>query len=164
VPTPGALEVPLPTGAVIDLTTYGTFNERSRLPIDPNTNYVDILLNQAGQVVPTTTYSNPGSMPMGAAFYHFWIADRSDVYAPSGSTTVQPQLPIPAPPGTITYPGVGQTLKKDRQLLTLFTRTGQILTNSIENFDYANAYGLTTTPYDVSAPFYQAQLGIREAK
>ena len=162
VPSPGAQEVPLPSNIVVDLTTFDqSTNERSRLPVDPNTGIVDIMLNQAGQVIPTTTYSSPAATSMGAAFYHFWLSDRGDVYPVPVTAATSPLLPIPRPPGAISYAGKPLTLKKDRQLVTLFTRTGQILTNSIETFDFANAY---TTSYDANVPFNQAQLGIREAK
>lgn len=166
VPSAGAREVSLPGGAVVDLTTWDLpNNERSRLPVDQYSGNVDILLNQAGQVVPTTVYSSPSSYTMAGAFLHFWIADRTDVYAPnpaySATTTVYPLLPIPPAPGGVTYTGVTQSLKRDRQLLTLYSRTGHVVTNAVENFDFTNAY---TTHYDVSRPFDDAQLGIREAK
>src|SRR5262249_27456170 len=43
-PTPvaGSREVTLPGGIVIDATTWNSTQERSRLPIDPKTLYVDI--------------------------------------------------------------------------------------------------------------------------
>jgi prepilin-type N-terminal cleavage/methylation domain-containing protein len=165
VPAPSAQEVSLPAGAVIDLTTWDSTRERSRLPIDPNSGFVDIMLNQSGQVVPTTAYSNPGSISMDSAFYHFWISDRTDVYAPGITGATIPTLPIPPPSSTaIVYTGINTVLKKERQLVTLYTRSGHIVTNSIENFDYANAYGISKTPYDVNLPYDEAQSGMREAK
>lgn len=160
VPSPGAREIALPGGAVIDLTTWDTTRERSRLPVDPLNGTVDILLDQAGKVVPTTTYSNPSSAQMGDSFFHFWVTDRTDVYDPAGLTF--PALPMPpADRSPFQYPGEkaadpAQTifLKKDRQLVSLFTRTGQVVTNSIETFDFYNA----------NAPYAEAQLGVREAK
>jgi hypothetical protein len=141
---------------VIDLTTWNTsVPERSRLPVDPNNFAVDVLLNQSGQVLPTTEFSNPSSMPMAFAFYHFWIADRTDVYEPV--PTGDPNRPYPTLPvaqGVIA--GAQRFLRRDRQLLTLYTRTGAVVTNSIENFD-------VTTP-DPNRPYRDAQLGIREAK
>ena len=79
--TPGARETPLPSGVVIDLTTAlptattPAALERSRLPVDPSSGYVDILLNTDGSVLPTTVYSSPTSFGMSSAFYHFWVAD-----------------------------------------------------------------------------------------
>jgi prepilin-type N-terminal cleavage/methylation domain-containing protein len=178
VPSPGAREMALPAGAVVDLTTtvdvpptagraYSisfAFQERSRLPVDPSTGYVDILMNQAGQVIPTTYYSTPASAPMGASFYHFWVADRSDVFDPVLPTDTSriasfPALPMPTTTDvdylTKTGPGqAGQFLTKDRQLVTLFAKTGHVVTNSIESFDVSN----------VNRPYTDAQLGAREAK
>jgi prepilin-type N-terminal cleavage/methylation domain-containing protein len=145
VPSPGAREVSLSAGATIDLTTWepGVTHERSRLPVDPFSGTVDVLVNQAGQVIPTTVYSTAASYQMNGSFYHFWISDRGDVTTPVG--TVYPALPqIPS-------------LKKDRVLLTLFAKTGAIVTNSLESFDPKN-------PLDSNAPYADAQLGTRESK
>ena len=108
-------------------------------------------------IVPTTEFSNPSSFPMGGAFFHFWIADRTDVYADTtaGGSSAPPYPHLPVPEGT---PGLGtgvtRFLKRDRQLLTLYSRTGHVVTNSIENFDRN----------DPNAPYRDAQLGILEAK
>jgi hypothetical protein len=160
VPSPGAREIALPGGAAIDLTTWDTTRERSRLPVDPYNGTVDILVDQSGKVVPTTLYSSPASSAMDQSFYHFWIADRSDVYDPwivSGQTTwgAFPGLPMPA--GSPSYNGT-QFLTKDRQRVTLYTRTGQIVSNSIETFDGSGAFG------GPNAPFHDAQYGYRESK
>ena len=64
------------------ITNISYVSERSRLPVDPNTGYVDILLNPNGTVVPTTKYSSPTSVGMGSAFYHFWLSERSDLFDP----------------------------------------------------------------------------------
>ena len=82
-PMGAAREINLPTNVVIDLTTWGTTKERSRLPVNLSTGYVDVVLNPNGTVVPTTLYSTPASIGMSGAFYHFWVAERSDVFAPS---------------------------------------------------------------------------------
>jgi hypothetical protein len=159
VPSPGAREVSLPAGATIDLTTWDTTRERSRLPVDPLNGTVDILVDQAGKVVPTTLYSNPSSAGMDQNFFHFWIADRSDVYDPwTVAGTTFPSFPgLPMPSGSPGYAGT-QFLTKDRQLVTLFTRTGQIVSNSAENFD---ATGTNGGP---NAPYLDAQYGYRESK
>ena len=92
-PTSNSREVSLPTNVVIDLTTWGGTRERSRLPMNAYTGYVDILVNPNG----TTTYNLPYSTPAAAQtvgpFFHFWLAERSDVVAPSAAT-VAPVLPI----------------------------------------------------------------------
>jgi prepilin-type N-terminal cleavage/methylation domain-containing protein len=174
-PTPvaGAREITLPGGIVIDATTWNSpyGQERSRLPIDPRTLYVDILVNQNGQVVPTTAYSSPtafSSLP----FYHFWLTDREDVHEmsdlwgvntanawggnsnPNGGSSFLLPLPSSFYANLATQPASGAALKAERALVTLFTRTGQITSNSLENFNIT----------DINAPFYQAQTGAREAK
>ena len=97
-PTTNAREVSLPSNVVIDATTWGypfptpanpnltPSLERSRLPINIFTGYVDILVYPNGTIVPTTIYSSPSSFPMGATFLHFWLAERSDVAAPTPNT------------------------------------------------------------------------------
>ena len=85
VPSPNARETALPANVVIDLTSVLLANqERSRFPvgtIDPYTGHVDIVLTPRGDVVPTTTYSSPASVGLTGAFYHFWLAERGDLFA-----------------------------------------------------------------------------------
>ncbi len=150
-PAPNSREVSLPTNVVIDMTTWGNaFQERSQLPpgvINPFTGYVDILLYPNGTVVPTTIYSTPSSFGIAGAFFHLWLAERSDVAAirvdqngnaipqvtgqpvflPVG--TIKQQLVLPASPYT------GQSLKGEYRIVTLFTRTGQITTSDDVAFD-----------------------------
>lgn len=155
VPSPGAREVSLPGGATIDMTTWDTTQERSRLPVDAYSGAVDILVDPSGRVIPNTYYSTPSSVQMGAAFYHFWITDTRDVYNAAGTTF--PSLPISSSyAGTMptAAPYATTFLKYDRMLLTLFARNGAVVTNSIENFNVA----------DVNRPYDDAQLGTREAK
>ena len=74
--SPGARETALPGDTVIDLTSWNlNLPERSRLPVDPSSGSVDILLNTDGSVLPTTVYSSPTSFGMSSAFYHFWVAE-----------------------------------------------------------------------------------------
>lgn len=67
----------LPAGCVVDCTD----RTRSRLPMNPDGS-VDVLLDPAGRLVPTTIYSSPSSLGMGSSFLHFWLADRGDVGLP----------------------------------------------------------------------------------
>lgn len=119
VPSPGGRAVQLPSSVVIDLTTWGLTADqtpdgmdhrvRSRLPINPWTGELDLMINPDGMVIPTTIYSSPSSVGMDGAFYHFWLAERSDVFDdPSMST-------------------------KDAYLVTLFSRTGKLSTRPVEN-------------------------------
>ena len=138
--SPGSRETPLPSNVVVDLTTWnadsvsahGYVSERSRLPVDPTTGYVDILLNPNGTVVPTTEYSSPSSFGMNSAFYHFWLAERGDLFDPVATPGAFPtccrwcperlSVPIPTPTIALRQP---VRLKGERRLITLFTRTGQ---------------------------------------
>jgi prepilin-type N-terminal cleavage/methylation domain-containing protein len=170
--SPGATETTLPTNVVIDATSWNSTRERSRLPIDSNSRSVDILLNPTGTAVLTTLYSSPSSV-REPAYMQFWLAERpdvheiSDVWGFDNSNPPQPnqnpnaptpnnlfRLPIPAAFTT----GLNQPpklfLTGERLLVTLFSRTGQVTTNAVEVFDAA----------DVNTPFYDSQLGAREAK
>ncbi|GAC1335712.1 MAG: hypothetical protein NVSMB14_03160 [Isosphaeraceae bacterium] len=179
VPTPGANDLALPSGVVIDLTTWNspflpsTPNnpapppQRSRLPVDPFTHYVDIMIAPNGEVVPTMPGQN--ALPyLNVPFYHFWIAQREDVYGPMygvvpvgaipmnyppalnpNSPSTPYQLPMPA--GTINYSGP-KVLKGDRRLVTLNIKTGGITALRIETFNGA----------DINLPYRQAQLGARD--
>ena len=131
------------------LRTTGYVSERSRLPVDPTTGYVDILLNPNGTVVPTTEYSSPSSFGMNSAFYHFWLAERGDLFDPVANPGV-PYL-LPQVQNVDTPAGETRFLKGERRLLTLFTRTGAINTNQVETFDGNNP----------SLPFLAPQQGIR---
>ncbi len=215
----GAREVALPQGVVIDMTTWnagsaflGTPNaptaapsspERSRLPVDPYSYYVDVMIAPNGQVIPSGpgqgSISSGGSGSGGGApsptsnlpFYHFWVAEREDVFDPlfqsgdargtagvnnlgaphantnyNGSPPRRYLLPMPrntaaydvADPNASNWQGFdnpnGPFLKGDRRLVTLYVRTGQVVTNAIETF-----HGL-----DVNTPYYQAQFGTRESQ
>ena len=219
----GAREVMLPQGVVIDLTTWNataarvsassnatapTLSERSRVPIDPYSHYVDVMISPDGQVMSATPGQSAGSLSAGTAtfptssmpFYHFWIAEREDVYDPLfGMTTTQSkgtggtltgsfQVPIAnpnygaTPPQTYLLPmpqgAVGKYisprngaetdvpyapstpngpfLKGEMRLVTLFVKTGQVLSYDIGLSDF--------DPTDTNQPYMQAQFGIREAK
>jgi prepilin-type N-terminal cleavage/methylation domain-containing protein len=177
VPTQGAREVSLPPGVVIDATSWNVNPERSRLPIDPNSLYVDIMVNPSGEVIPTTIYSTPvipGLSGLQTSFFHFWLAERQDVHEltemwgatagvpnqnPNKNTTnplINQSYLLPMPLNTPHYMPLSPTLvlKGDRRLVTLFTRTGLITSDTIEQFDGDN----------INRPFQDAQLGLREAK
>jgi prepilin-type N-terminal cleavage/methylation domain-containing protein len=155
-PVASGRTIDLPTNIVVDLTTWGTTRERSRLPVNLYTGYVDILVNPSGEVVPTTIYSSPASFGMSSAFFHFWIAERSDVYDPSSGTSA-PFLPLPLGVGPSS--STGQQIQGEYGLLTLFTRTGLLTTNADMPFDNpaAPANGVS---YNPNLPFLQAQQGV----
>jgi prepilin-type N-terminal cleavage/methylation domain-containing protein len=166
VPTQGAREVVLPAGTVVDLTTYNAsvfstntqvfVPERSRLPIDPISKYTDILISPNGTIFRSDAASNNAPI---APFYHFWIAERDDVFSPLFTTGVPYLLPMPAK--SLGYPNTsdisGRVLKGDRRLVSVFTKTGQIVTNTIEQFD-----GTGSATGGVSLPFFAPQQGVRD--
>jgi prepilin-type N-terminal cleavage/methylation domain-containing protein len=141
-PASNAREIALPTNVVIDLTTWNISQpERSQFPpgvVNRYTGYVDIMLYPDGTVVPTTLYSSPSSFGMSAAFFHFWLAERSDIAGLSLTTTARPFLPI----GNIhrslmlsEQPYTGPSLQGEYRTVTLFTRTGRIATTDNAQFD-----------------------------
>jgi prepilin-type N-terminal cleavage/methylation domain-containing protein len=160
-PGPNAREVVFPSQVVVDLTTWSSTRERSRLPVNTYTGYVDILVNPDGSVVPTTVYSTPASFGLGSAFLHFWLAERADLAAPSASVTAAPYLPLPQGLAATRFNGL--ELKGEYRLVTVFTRTGQITTNESPPFDQLAATTTATgsaTAYNPNLPFQGAQQGV----
>ena len=169
-PSSGSREVALPSNVVIDLTTWATTHERSRFPlppsnsgvgtsqvINPNSGSVDILVNPDGTVVPSTVYSSPSSFGLNGAFLHFWLAERSDVAAPTTGTSPYWTLPLPAGLAPTNF-ATGAELKGEYSLVTVYSRTGQILVNSPPRFDNPSnpANG---SFYNLNIPFVDAQQG-----
>jgi prepilin-type N-terminal cleavage/methylation domain-containing protein len=183
-PAANSREIALPTNVVIDATTWDYPNvtsanpnaipslERSRFgpALNIYTGYVDILLTPTGSVVPSYIYSTPASFSMSSSFYHFWLAERSDVYAPAlnnidvaNNTAYPPYLPLPTayplPAGYSTlFPG-GGAIKGEYRLVTLFSRTGQITTNEDVHFDTTG--NIQGGSFNTNLPFLQAQQGVR---
>jgi prepilin-type N-terminal cleavage/methylation domain-containing protein len=169
-PSSGSREVALPSNVVIDLTTWATTHERSRFPLPPTANgvgtsqvinpesgSVDILVNPDGTVVPSTVYSSPSSFGLNGAFLHFWLAERSDVTAPSAGT--YSTLPLPAGLAPTNF-ATGAELKGEYSLVTLYSRTGQILVNSPPRFDNP-VHPANGSSYNLNLPFLDAQQGVR---
>jgi prepilin-type N-terminal cleavage/methylation domain-containing protein len=121
-PTTNSRQTTLPSEVVVDLTTWATTQERSRLTVDPYNGTVDLVVMADGKVVGTTIYSAPSSVGMAGAFHHFWLAERADVVAPVGTTA--PSLPTPS--GT-------------SWLVTVFARTGAV-TNIDNPAEYPNPF------------------------
>jgi len=176
VPSARGREIQLPSDVVIDLTTWGTTLERSRLPaqaFNQTTGSIDILVYPSGQVVPTMNYSTPASVGLSGSFFHFWLAERSDIKAinvdpvsgnpislvagqnmflPIGNVQQVPgQAPTPLPDAL--------KLKGEYRLVTVFTRNGQVATNDNVLFDNPLA-PLSGVNYNNNLPFLQAQQGI----
>ncbi len=171
VPTRGAREVALPPNIVVDATSWRTTLERSRLPIDPFTLNVDVMVDPGGAIVPSTLYSSPtvpGLSGLQTAFFQFWLTERQDVHeltemwgvssggAPNPNPNTGQSYMLPMPLGTPNYTPTNPNLalKGERRLVTLFTRTGLLTSDSLENFNGNN----------INLPYVDAQLGLREAK
>jgi hypothetical protein len=153
VPGSGTREVALPSSVVIDLTTWGTTTERSRLPVNAYTGSVDILLNPDGTVVPTTLYSSPSSVGIGGSFLHFWLADRADVATPSTGLGIS-LLPMPATtPGYASVP----VLKSSQTLITLDGKSGRVATTTDPRFD--GVLDPANLRYGTETPFMAAKQG-----
>ncbi len=167
VPSPNARETALPSNVVIDLTSVLLDQERSRFPvgtIDPYTGHVDIVLTPRGDVVPTTIYSSPASVGLTGAFYHFWLAERGDLFAVQTYSNYPFNLPMPLG-SNYTFAGapanaydllVAQNpllpwLKGEQRLVTLYTRTGQVIMTDEPTFDVNN----------VSRPYIAPEQGVR---
>jgi len=171
IPTSNARETALPSNVVIDLTTWATTHERSRFPIPPAVNgtgtsqiinpysgSVDIVVNPDGSVVPTTIYSSPSSFGINGAFLHFWLAERSDVTAPAtGTYSTNWSLPLPAGIAPNNF-ATGGELRGEYSLVTVYSRTGQILVNAPPRFDIPVPL---TGAYNLNVPFVDAQQGVR---
>ena len=178
-PASGSREVALPSNVVIDLSTWATTRERSRFPIpvpalqsdaapalnalssqvvSPYSGSVDIVVNPDGTIVPTSIYSSPSSFGLNGAFLHFWLAERSDVIGPDPNRTAAPFLPLPAGLAPTLMTG-GAEIKGDCSLVTVYSRTGQILVNSPPRFDsFTNP--ANGTAYNLNIPFLDAQQGV----
>jgi prepilin-type N-terminal cleavage/methylation domain-containing protein len=171
VPQISAREVQLPSDVVIDATTWNTTQERARVPsaaLNAFTGVIDIMINPDGSVLPTTLYSSPSSVSMNGAFYHFWLAERQDVYAPVAPLVMGGVFSLPMPISATFQASVTAAvdptkayavlaannaslpaLKGETRLTTMFARTGQVTTNDNPTFNVAN----------VSWPFLEAQQG-----
>jgi len=164
VPSARGREVQLPSDVVIDLTTWATTRERSRIPLqafNQATGSIDILVYPNGHAVPTVNYSTPASVGFSGSFFHLWLAERGDVTAPS-TTAAAPYLPIgviqQTPGQPPPYPG--PRIKGEYRLVTVFTRNGQVVTN--DNVPFDNPAAPRSGTYNASLPFLEAQQGVAD--
>lgn len=171
VPTIGAREIALPSNVVIDATSWSypvasattsPSMERSRLPVNPNSGYVEFLVNPDGTVVPTPIYSSPSSFGLAQAFFHFWLAERSDIAPPDTTQTGTPFLPLPVGVAPSRFNGL--EIKGECRLVTLFTRSGQITTSDNVPFDGADVGNTAAPLYNANLPYLQAQQGISQGQ
>lgn len=143
-PVPSSLGgVELPSSVLIDLTTWATRRERSRLPIDPRTGVVELAVEPSGRISPLLPYSTPAAIGLDRGVYHLWLADRSDVVDPILGAT--PELPMA--PGGLDADPAATTLSGPRALVTIFGATGRTRAGSPERFSAT----------DPAAPFRAAE-------
>ncbi len=152
-PSPGGIPVTLPSGTVIDLSTWNTTRERSRLPINTYSGEVDILVNARGEVVPSTIYSTPASTPFGPPFLHFWIGDRSDVFDPDPTAT--PHLPTLGADS-----GPARSIKGTPYLVSMNARSGRIETTTLAPIK-AGGMAAASSAYDPNLIFRPVEQGGR---
>jgi type II secretory pathway pseudopilin PulG len=177
VPSSKGREIALPSNVVIDLTTWdnGALGigppERSRVPAQALNQFsgtIDILVYPGGAVVPTTIYSSPASFGLSGSYFHLWLAERSDVVAPNPNVTTAPFLPIGTIDGTLLAkanldglgPYKGPVLKGQYRLVTLFSRTGQVVTSDDVPFDDPALAAFLNRPYNPSLPYLRVQQGL----
>jgi prepilin-type N-terminal cleavage/methylation domain-containing protein len=157
-PAAGSREISLPPSIVIDLTTSNlgyAFSERSRVPLDPATGYVDLLIYPNGQIVPSTPYGNFAAM---ADFpnYLLWLAEREEIFEPEPyvvdtSPTAVNQCYLPMPRNTPNYT-LQRFLEGQRRIVVLSPNSGHAAVSVKEDFhgQKANAAtgstGATTDP------------------
>lgn len=128
-------EYTLPSGAVIDFTTanLGRFSERSRVPIDPVTGYVDLVIFPDGRVVPSTSYGLRGALDPNYPFYFLWIAAPEDIHPPNPTNAQNltwPALPLPIDPVLPTTP----VLEGYRRMVTISPNSAHASASEITEF------------------------------
>jgi prepilin-type N-terminal cleavage/methylation domain-containing protein len=186
VPSQNARELSLPSGAAIDLTTWmagqtpGMLGvpERSRLPVDRYSGYIDIMVAPNGQVV-LPAAGRAVTPPPSDPYYHFWITDIEDIQQPDplmldANRRVPYATYLPLPLGTPGYDPADTTraLRGSRRLVSLNTRTGQVTTTSLETFDIREFNDTNLRPTSFTSPirdlalgrvYRNAELGLKEA-
>jgi prepilin-type N-terminal cleavage/methylation domain-containing protein len=164
VPSSRGREITLPSNVVIDLTTWGTTLERSRLPaqaFNQFTGTVDLLVYPGGGIVPTTVYSNPSSFGLAGSFLHFWLAERGDILAPNPNATAAPYLPIGSILSTLAAtPYNGPQIKGEYRLVSVYSRTGQVTVSDNVFFDNPASPQAGPGNYNPSLPYLEVQQGL----
>ncbi len=166
----GARVIELPAGAAIDLTT-AVFNnlanpnaERSRVPLDPVTGFVDLLIYPNGQVVPSTPYGFNQAMSETFPYFHLWIADRADIVAPLPDPSLYPRLPFPRRDTDDVMDNSGLTvLEGDYRLVTISPNSAKVSVSEIPlfgrqaiTFPSGSGYENYGTVQPVNLPYLEA--------
>lgn len=174
-PSEGVAETVLPAGVVIDMTGWNSATvERSRLPVDLVTHYVDILIAPNGTVTASNYTGNVALMGSQTPFYHFWLANREDallgplwgdtlgVPNPNPNTSNGLFYVLPMPADTPGYPAGIPALKGERRLVSLNIRTGEVIANTIELGATASGIPTGFNVNNINQPYLAAQAGARE--
>ena len=133
VPAAPSREIALPTNVVIDSTTWNTTQERSRLPVNPLTGFVEVMVNPNGTMYLPTAYSSVSAVQMGSGVVWFWLAERSDVAAPLATV---PALPVGEfLPDVRPFAYAGPRLSGEYVLVSLTARSGKVDSVSNPGFD-----------------------------
>ena len=194
--SPGAQEVTLPAGVVIDLTTYNAsaasiagypvlLPERSRLPVDTYTRYVDVMIDQTGRAI-TPGAGMDGGKSYGNSplanfpFYHFWLTEREGVVPPMfgyakdaqgnpiniprpnpyyvSNNGTPPSNLLPMPGDTTGYTPTGDTLGNPIKLIG----ERRLVTLFVKTGQITSNSITSFDALDTNRPYYDAQSGIKE--
>jgi prepilin-type N-terminal cleavage/methylation domain-containing protein len=161
VPAKGSRELVLPAGMRVDMTTWNSTQERSRLPVDSQTGTIDIMFAPNGQVVRPV---GGKFVPYGPdrPFLHFWLSDSDGIVAPLDQSASGVKYRLPMPDETIAYPMTGDTsgrkLVGNRRLVSVNTKTGQVTSATLDYFDLTN---VSWDPSVLDRPFLEAQSGVK---
>lgn len=159
-PSADGRDIQLPGNAVIDLSSSNLgfmLSERSKVPYDPMTGYVEFLIYPTGQIVPSNHTGNFTSSVEYPSFY-LWIAERDDVQEPlwgvnPAAAAVPPfKYRYAMPRGTPFYldhnndgqidtafaDKSGSYLEGDRRMVVVSPRSGHAAVTPIIGFDASN--------------------------
>jgi prepilin-type N-terminal cleavage/methylation domain-containing protein len=79
-PDPTVREVLLPASVVVDLSSWGSTKERSRVNVDPFTGYVDLMFTPGGQVTYSLPWGVPSSLGLAQSVSALWLCERTDIH------------------------------------------------------------------------------------
>lgn len=146
VPASGVRGMELPAGIVLDLTTWATTRERSRVMVNPTTGTVSLIFHPDGTVKFDLPYSTPSSVKLDSGLLHLWLAERSDVVLPGPFVADKaPTLPIPP------------ALSGRSMLVTIQSRTGRV--SSLDAGPFDPVYDPEHGHYGTDTPFMAAKSG-----
>jgi len=146
-PSQRSIATTMPAGTVIDMTSWASTRERSRVRVNPYTGAVDLMIQPDGTVSCSTPYASPASFSLADSFTHLWIADIQDIHdmLPPSANAFRLPMPVDTPGWSPSSPA----LKGASRIVTL-ARSGRLSVT-----DPAGSFSIT----DISAPFRRGQTG-----